>query len=46
MIQKNVQDPLSELILEGKIKDGDRVRVSANNSGLVINGETIKRAAA
>ncbi len=46
VIQKNVQDPLSELILEGKIKDGDRVRVSANDSGLVINGETIKRAAA
>ncbi len=46
VIQKNVQDPLSELILEGKIKDGDRVHVSANDAGLVINGEVFKRAAA
>jgi ATP-dependent Clp protease ATP-binding subunit ClpB len=46
VIQKNVQDPLSELILEGKIKDGDDVTVSANDTGLIINGETIKRAAA
>jgi ATP-dependent Clp protease ATP-binding subunit ClpB len=46
IIQKNVQDPLSELILEGKIKDGDEVTVSANQTGLIINGEAIKRAAA
>jgi ATP-dependent Clp protease ATP-binding subunit ClpB len=46
VIQKNVQDPLSELILEGKIKDGDEVTVSANQTGLIINGEAIKRAAA
>jgi ATP-dependent Clp protease ATP-binding subunit ClpB len=46
VIQKNVQDPLSELILEGKIKDGDEVTVSANETGLIINGEAIKRAAA
>jgi ATP-dependent Clp protease ATP-binding subunit ClpB len=45
-IQKNVQDPLSELVLEGKIKDGDVVRISANDSGLVINGEAVRRAAA
>jgi ATP-dependent Clp protease ATP-binding subunit ClpB len=46
VIQKNVQDPLSELVLEGKVKDGDTVRVSASDTSLVINGETIRRAAA
>ena len=45
-IQKNVQDPLSELVLEGKIKDGDIVRISANDAGLAINGEVVRRAAA
>ncbi len=46
VIQKNLQDPLSELVLEGKIKDGDTVTVSATESGLVINGEEVTRAAA
>ena len=45
-IQKNVQDPLSELVLEGKIKDGDTVRISAGDAGLEINGEVVKRVAA
>jgi ATP-dependent Clp protease ATP-binding subunit ClpB len=45
VIQKNVQDPLSELVLEGKIKDGDVVRVSAGDGGLVINGSPVRRAA-
>jgi ATP-dependent Clp protease ATP-binding subunit ClpB len=45
VIQKNVQDPLSELVLEGKIKDGDIVRVSAGDGGLVINGSPVRRAA-
>jgi ATP-dependent Clp protease ATP-binding subunit ClpB len=45
VIQKNVQDPLSELVLEGKIKDGDVVRVSAGDGGLVINGLPVRRAA-
>jgi ATP-dependent Clp protease ATP-binding subunit ClpB len=46
VIQKNVQDPLAELVLEGKVKDGDVVRVSTRDGGLVINGEAIRRAAA
>jgi ATP-dependent Clp protease ATP-binding subunit ClpB len=46
VIQKNVQDPLSELVLEGRIKDGDEVKVSAGDRGLIINGEVVKRAAA
>jgi ATP-dependent Clp protease ATP-binding subunit ClpB len=45
VIQKNVQDPLSELVLEGRIKDGDEVKVSASDGGLIINGEVVKRAA-
>jgi ATP-dependent Clp protease ATP-binding subunit ClpB len=45
-IQKNVQDPLSELVLEGRIKDGDIVRISASDAGLEINGEVVRRAAA
>ncbi len=45
-IQKNVQDPMSELILQGRLKDGDIVRISADDTGLVINGEAVSRAAA
>ncbi|MFD2250110.1 ATP-dependent Clp protease ATP-binding subunit ClpB [Pseudochelatococcus lubricantis] len=36
VIQKNVQDPLAELILSGKIKDGETVPVTAGPLGLVI----------
>ena len=45
VIQKSLQDPLAELILSGKIKDGDVVKVSAGKSGLTFNGEAIKEAA-
>jgi ATP-dependent Clp protease ATP-binding subunit ClpB len=46
VIQKNVQDPLSELVIAGKIKDGDAVHVSAVDTGLVINGQEVRQAAA
>jgi ATP-dependent Clp protease ATP-binding subunit ClpB len=36
-IQRHLQDPLAEQILEGKIKDGDTVKVSADEGGLLIN---------
>ena len=36
VIQKNVQDPLAEMILSGKIKDGESVPVTAGPSGLTI----------
>ena len=39
VIQRNVQDALAELLLEGRIKDGETVRVSATSKGIVINGE-------
>ncbi len=45
VIQKNLQDPLAELSLEGAIKDGDTVNVSANADGLVINGTAAAKAA-
>ncbi|CAH1659948.1 MULTISPECIES: ATP-dependent chaperone ClpB [unclassified Chelatococcus] len=36
VIQKNVQDPLAELILAGSIKDGETVPIVAGPSGLII----------
>jgi len=39
VIQKNVQDPLAERILSGRVKDGDKVVVSATPRGLAFNGE-------
>jgi ATP-dependent Clp protease ATP-binding subunit ClpB len=39
VIQRRLQDPLAELILQGKIKDGDTIKVSAGKQGLVINGQ-------
>jgi len=38
VIQRCLQNPLAGLILEGKIKDGDTVEVSAGPNGLVVNG--------
>jgi len=46
VIQKSLQDPLATMILEGRIKDGETVRVSAGESGLVINGEAVTAEAA
>jgi ATP-dependent Clp protease ATP-binding subunit ClpB len=39
VIQKSLQDPLAELILAGKIKDGDSVAVSATKFGITFNGK-------
>ncbi len=38
-IQRNLQDPLARLILEGVILDGSTISVDANDQGLLINGE-------
>ncbi|TXM70838.1 ATP-dependent chaperone ClpB [Methylobacterium sp. WL120] len=38
VIQKTVQDPLAELLLSGKIHDGESVPVGVGPSGLVIAG--------
>jgi ATP-dependent Clp protease ATP-binding subunit ClpB len=45
VIQKSVQDPLAELILSGKIRDGEKVAVSAGKDGLVFNGAKVAAAA-
>ena len=37
-IQKEVQDPLARMILEGRIKDGDDVKVTVDGSSLALNG--------
>jgi len=39
VIQKSVQDPLAEMILSGRIKDGEKVVISATKQGLKFNGE-------
>jgi ATP-dependent Clp protease ATP-binding subunit ClpB len=39
VIQRRLQDPLAQLLLEGKIADGAKVKVSSGKSGLVINGQ-------
>ena len=38
VIQKSVQDPLAELILSGRIKDGEKVDITAGKQGLKFNG--------
>src|SRR5215813_4891491 len=45
VIQKSVQDPLAELILSGKIKDGETVKISATRDGLSFNGTPVAAAA-
>jgi ATP-dependent Clp protease ATP-binding subunit ClpB len=44
VIQRNLQNPLASLILEGAVKDGDTVRVSAGKDGLSINGQLAEAA--
>ena len=38
-IQRRLQDPLAQLLLEGKIADGAHVKVSASKTGLTVNGQ-------
>ncbi|HFD14775.1 MAG TPA: ATP-dependent chaperone ClpB [Rhodospirillales bacterium] len=45
MIQRHLQDPLASMILEGRIKEGDTVKVDAGEHGLVIDGQEIRLAA-
>jgi len=46
VIQKRLQDPLAELILSGRIKDGDKVKISATKFGLTFNGKAAAAVAA
>ncbi|MCR9178182.1 MAG: ATP-dependent chaperone ClpB [Alphaproteobacteria bacterium] len=45
VIQRSLQNPLANQILEGKIHDGDRIIVSVVDGELAINGEPAARAA-
>jgi len=45
VIQKSIQDPLAELILSGRIKDGEKVVISVGKQGLVFNGTPVAAAA-
>jgi ATP-dependent Clp protease ATP-binding subunit ClpB len=45
VIQKDVQDPLARLILEGRVKDGDRVAVTFDGNDFLFNGASDKAAA-
>jgi ATP-dependent Clp protease ATP-binding subunit ClpB len=44
VIQRSLQNPLAQLILEGAIAEGDTVRVSAGPQGLSINGRMAEAA--
>jgi ATP-dependent Clp protease ATP-binding subunit ClpB len=44
VIQRSLQNPLAGLILEGGVKEGETVRVSAGADGLVINGQLAEAA--
>ncbi len=44
VIQRNLQNPLAGMILEGAIRDGETVHVSADRNGLVINGRMAEAA--
>ena len=38
-IQRALENPLAQAILQGRIDDGDEIQVSAGSDGLLINGE-------
>ena len=44
-VQKYLQDPLAEMLLEGKIHDGETVKITAGKDGLMFNGQAMKQAA-
>ena len=41
VIQKELQDPLARLLLEGKIKDGENIQVSTEAGVLTVNGVAV-----
>jgi len=45
VIQKELQDPLARLILEGELEDGAKVKVSAEAGTLTVNGRPVGKAA-
>jgi ATP-dependent Clp protease ATP-binding subunit ClpB len=45
VIQRALANPLAEQLLAGTIKDGETVRISAGDKGLIINGQEMQAAA-
>ncbi|MDX2236402.1 MAG: ATP-dependent chaperone ClpB [Hyphomonadaceae bacterium] len=45
VIQRDLQDPLARLLLEGRVKDGDVVTVTWDGNDFLFNGAAEKRAA-
>ena len=45
VIQRELQNPLATLLLEGRFKPGDVIRVSAEKDGLTIDGKKLAEAA-
>jgi ATP-dependent Clp protease ATP-binding subunit ClpB len=45
VIQRRLQDPLAQMILEGRISDGAKMKVSASKTGLTLNGQEFAAAA-
>ena len=43
VIQKELQDPLARLILDGTLHDGETIRVSAEAGALTVNGRAVSR---
>ena len=46
VIQKNLQNPLAGLILEGNVADGDTVQVTVEDGNLILNGKPVDAAEA
>jgi ATP-dependent Clp protease ATP-binding subunit ClpB len=46
VIQRSLQNPLAQLILNGEVQDGDAVKVTVQGGALAINGKTIEAEAA
>ena len=44
VIQRSLQNPLAGQLLDGSIKDGETIHVSADRDGLVINGQLAEAA--
>ncbi len=45
VIQKDIQDPFARLILEGRVKDGERVAVTFDGNDFLFNGSSERAAA-
>ncbi|MEQ9574212.1 MAG: AAA family ATPase, partial [Rhodospirillales bacterium] len=46
VIQKELQNPLATMILEGSVADGSKIKVSAEGGKLTINGKAVEAEAA